>query len=255
MWSSWYQSEPGPSTVENRAQTECSTLLAQLARHRAVGQRDRLAVGELEGANVERVGAAVFGELGADDAVAAAAFERVEIVEIADGAAEARRQRRDVGADPVGDRGRHRAAQDRRRLHRDPPLVRQHDRLQPHQILAAAAAGAVDVGNAGRNRDLLGQRQPAGRGRRRRRARPARPACPSRRAPAFPPRAFRARPQGLRPDAASAAAPPRGARPGAASGCAPRTGRPRALAARRRAFARPPRARLAYKAPAAPPRR
>src|SRR5882762_9415716 len=26
MWSSWYQSEPGPSTVENRAHTECSTL-------------------------------------------------------------------------------------------------------------------------------------------------------------------------------------------------------------------------------------
>src|ERR1035441_7244592 len=26
MWSSWYQSEPGPSTVEKRAHTECSTL-------------------------------------------------------------------------------------------------------------------------------------------------------------------------------------------------------------------------------------
>ena len=59
-------------------------VLAHLARHGAVGQRDRLAVGELEGADVERVGAAVFGQLGAGDAVAAAAFERVEIVEIAD---------------------------------------------------------------------------------------------------------------------------------------------------------------------------
>ena len=59
-------------------------VLAQLPRHRAIGQRDRPAVGELEGANVERIGAAVFGELGADDAVAAAALERIEIVEIAD---------------------------------------------------------------------------------------------------------------------------------------------------------------------------
>ncbi len=58
-------------------------------------------------------------------------------------------------------------AQDRRRLHRDLPLVRQHDRLQPHQILAAAAAGALDIGDAGGDRDRLGQRQPAGRGRRR----------------------------------------------------------------------------------------
>ena len=46
----------------------------------------------------------------------------------------------------------------------DLPLVRQHDRLEPHQILAAAAAGAMDVGNAGGNGDRVGQRQPAGRG-------------------------------------------------------------------------------------------
>ena len=137
--------------------------LAQSPRHGAVGQRDQAAVGELEGANVERVGAAVLGELGADDAVAAAALERVEIVEIGDGGAEALRQRRDIAADPLGQRGRHGTAQDRRRLHRNPPLVRQHDRLQPHQILAPAAAGALDVGDAGRNRDFVGQRQPAGR--------------------------------------------------------------------------------------------
>ena len=56
--------------------------LAQLARHGAIGQRDRTAVGELEGADIERIGAAVFGEFCAGDAVAAAAFVRVEIVEI-----------------------------------------------------------------------------------------------------------------------------------------------------------------------------
>ena len=137
--------------------------LAQSPRHGAVGQRDRAAVGELEGANVERVGAAMFGKLGADDTVAAAALERVEIVEIGDGGAEALRQRRDITTDPAGQCCRHLTAQDRRRLHRNLPLVRQHDRLQPHQILAPAAAGPLDVGDTGRNGDFVRQRQPAGR--------------------------------------------------------------------------------------------
>ena len=59
-------------------------------------------------------------------------------------------------ADAIG------AAQDRRGLHRNPPLVRQHHGLQPHQILAAATAGAMDVGNAGGDRDRL-RSAPAGR--------------------------------------------------------------------------------------------
>ena len=126
------------------------------------------------------------------------------------------RQRRDVGADPVGDRRRHGAAQDRRGLHRDLPLVRQHHRLQPHQILAAAAAGAMDVGNAGGDRDRLGQRQPAGRGLAlagRGRWAPVRPACRAARLPAgsaasaagWSPSARLDRP-GPRPGAASATA-------------------------------------------------
>ncbi len=143
--------------------------LAQLPRHRAVGQRNRSAVGELDGANVERIGAAMFGQDGADDAVAAAAFERVEIVEVGDDAAEASCQRRHVGADPVGDRRRHGAAEDRRRLDRDPALVGQHHGFQPHQVFSTAAAGAVDIGNAGGDGNRLGQRQPAGRGLGRRR--------------------------------------------------------------------------------------
>ncbi len=77
-------------------------------------------------------------------------------------------QRRDVGADPVGDGGRHRAAQRRRRRHRDAVLVRQHDRLEPHEVGAAAAAGPLDVGNARRDRDVFRQRQPASRRLRRR---------------------------------------------------------------------------------------
>ena len=87
------------------------------------------AVGKLQGADVEGVGAAVFGQLGAGDAIAAAAFEGIEIVENADDAAEACGQRRHVGADPVRHRRRHGAAQDRRRLHGNLPPVRQHHRL------------------------------------------------------------------------------------------------------------------------------
>ena len=122
------------------------------------------------------------------------------------------RQRRHVGADPLGHRGRHGTAQDRRGLHRNPPLVRQHDRLQPHQILAAAAAGALDVGNAGRDRDRLGQRQPAGRRLRAPRAQPAR-ACrsPAAPCPACPvPRLSRSA-DGASAGRGLAAAPPHGA--------------------------------------------
>ena len=137
--------------------------LAQFARHRAIGECNRLAIGKFQPANVERIGVSVFRQFGAGDAVAAAAIERVEIVEIADGAAEARRQRRHVGADPVRDRGRHGAAEGRRGLQRNPPFVWQHHGFQPHQILAAAIAGTLDVGDAGGDRDRVCQRQPASR--------------------------------------------------------------------------------------------
>ena len=55
IWSSCSRLS-GSSTV-NRAHTECSTL-ADFARHRAVGKRDRLAVGELQRGR-RRVGATV----------------------------------------------------------------------------------------------------------------------------------------------------------------------------------------------------
>ena len=136
-------------------------VLAQLPRHGAVGQRNRAAIGKLEGADIERIGAAVFGKQGTGNSVAASALEGIEIVEVRDRAAELLRQRRDIAADPVGDRRRHAATEDCRWLHRHLPLVGQHDRLQPHQILAAAAAGTMDVGNAGSDGDFLRQRLPA----------------------------------------------------------------------------------------------
>ena len=135
--------------------------LAQLPRDRAVGQRDGPAIGKLEGANIKRIGAAVFGQSGADDTVAAAALEGIEIIEVGDSAAEVACKRRDVGANPVGDRGRHLAAQDRRGLDRDLMMIGQNHSLQPHQILAATAAGTMDVGNARRNRNRFGQGEPA----------------------------------------------------------------------------------------------
>ena len=102
------------------------------------------------------------GERRACDAVAAPAFVGIEIVERAELAAETFGERLDRGADPVGDGRCHATTQRRRGLEQHAVLVRQHDRLQPHQVLAAAVAGPVDVGNRRRNRDLFGQREPAG---------------------------------------------------------------------------------------------
>ena len=141
--------------------------LALLARHAAVGQRQRLAVGEFQGADVDRIGAAVFGHFGARYAVAAAAFERIEVVELGKRRAEVLGERRHVGANPVRERRRHGAAEDRRRFHGDLPPVREHHGLEPDQIVAAAAPRSVNGGNARRNRNRFGQRQPASRGRRR----------------------------------------------------------------------------------------
>ncbi|OKO85227.1 hypothetical protein AC629_19625 [Bradyrhizobium sp. NAS80.1] len=138
--------------------------LAHVAGHGAVGQADRLPVGELDGPDVDGVGLAVLGQQGANNAVATAALEGIEIVEIADGRAEARGQRHHVLAHPVRDGGRHGAAKDRRRLDRHLALVRQHDGFEPHQILATAATGAADIGDRGRDCDIVGQREPAGRG-------------------------------------------------------------------------------------------
>ena len=132
----------------------------------------------------------MLGQWCADDAVAAAAFERVEIVEIADGAAEASRQRRDVGADPVRDlptpwcsagspagltatwrlSGSTTASS---RTRSSPP--------QPPAPWMSGMLGAIAIASR--------QRQPAGRGRRRRGLAACRPAVSAARAgsrPALP---------------------------------------------------------------------
>src|SRR5262249_11037862 len=57
-------------------------FLAQLPRGSPVGERHELAIAELDAAHVERIGAAMLGQLCADDAIAATAIERVEIVDL-----------------------------------------------------------------------------------------------------------------------------------------------------------------------------
>ena len=130
--------------------------LANVARYRAVGERNRLSVGQFQGTNVKCVGAAMFGKVSAGNAIAAAAFKRVEVVQIGDDAAQALGQRHHVGADPVREGGSHGAAENGRGLYRYQPLVRQHHRLQPDEVLAPATAGAVNIWNTGGDGDLFG---------------------------------------------------------------------------------------------------
>ena len=103
--------------------------------------------------------------------VAAAAVVGSEIVEPAQ-----RRQvfqrRRDVLAHPIGDRLRHRAAQYRRRRHRDFAPIGQDDRVHLHGIVGAAIARPDQDGQRLEFRDLR-QAHLAGRRLRRRRVRAA----------------------------------------------------------------------------------
>ena len=133
-----------------------------------IGQSDRLAVGELERAHVERVGAAVLAQRGGAHAIAAAAFIGIEIVEPAQRRAERRQRRGDVVADPTGDLFGHRAAQDRRRVDHDPGLVGKRDRLQLHGVGGAAVA-RPDQHRQRLERREFGKPQLAGRRARRRR--------------------------------------------------------------------------------------
>ena len=204
MWSSWYQSDPGPNTVGNRAQTERSTDSRKFrGTVRSVSEIDR---------PLASVKARTSSALARPCSESWAPTTRLrprhsnesKLSRSLIAAAEVLRQRRDVVPDPVGDCGRHLATHDGRRLHRDLPLVRQHDRLQPHQVLAAAATGAMDIGNTRSDGYLLRQRLPAGRRLRRgRRGLLGGLACLDRLGPRSRPQAGRA----PRPGAAWATAP------------------------------------------------
>ena len=128
-------------------------FLARLARNIAVGERERAAIGEFETADIERIGKPVLRQSGAFDAVAATALEGIEIVQFSETCAEVHGQRRHVAADPVRNRGRHRAAQNGGRLDRHLLIVGDHNGLKPHQIVTTACARPLDCGNRGRNRN------------------------------------------------------------------------------------------------------
>ena len=74
-------SEPGPSTVEKRAQAAGANGVAEILRHFRIGEHDLFLVGELEAAHVERIGAAMLAQGRAADPVAAAAFVGAHIFE------------------------------------------------------------------------------------------------------------------------------------------------------------------------------
>ena len=141
MWSSWYQSEPGPSTVENRAHTECSTLSRNSrGTVRSVSEIDR------PSASLKERTSSALARPCSDKAAPTMRLRPRHSNEskLSRSVMTLPRllgQRRHVGADPVGDRRRHGAAEDRRRLDRDPTLVGQHHGLQPHQVFSTAAAG------------------------------------------------------------------------------------------------------------------
>ena len=90
------------------------------------------------------------------DPIAAPAIVGIEIVDLAERAPQRLRQRHDIGADPVGDSRGHWAAQLRRGLERRTAAIRQHHRLQPDQIVAAAGA-VVDGRDRRRHRNGVSQ--------------------------------------------------------------------------------------------------
>ena len=142
--------------------------LAEILRHMNVGRVDGLAVDQRDRAHVDRVALAVLAHHRPDDVVAAAAVIGRVVSHRANARSEIEgRELRQVVAHPVGDRLGHVATEHGRRIDLDPAAVGEDDRLEPHQIAAAAVAGALDGIDRRRNRALGGQPDTAG-GRRRR---------------------------------------------------------------------------------------
>ena len=103
---------------------------------------DDAPVGERKATHVDRIGPAVFGKPGAGDPVAAAAVEVVIGLDRAQAHAGLDRARYRFFAHPGGEGFRHGATQIRRRIDLDARRVRQQHRVEPHNVAAAASAGA-----------------------------------------------------------------------------------------------------------------
>ena len=148
-----------------RAQTLTPQRLAEFPRHFRVGQFQPPPAIEHHRANVERIGAAMFADLGAHNAVAAAAFitSRNYRCRSAPRPAAASAASRSL-PHPVRDRRRHGAAQHCRRRDGNPPPVRQHDRIELHHIRRFAAVGLDDRRQLLRVRKSRGERHETRRG-------------------------------------------------------------------------------------------
>ena len=110
-----------------------------------VGRMHGHAVLELERADVERVGVPVLGDLGAGDAVAAAALVGIEVLDHGEVRSENGGASREIVAHPVHDRLRGLAAQHRGRRNLDRLAVLADDALERDDIGAAAAMRTVHV--------------------------------------------------------------------------------------------------------------
>jgi len=145
------RTRPQQHRRESAAHAECRTLSMQLARHRAIGERDRLAVGEHHRANASAIGAARLASWARPIPLRQAAGEskRGRNCEIVDDAATHSVQRRmslriqSAIAAPCAAEG------NRRGLYRNRRLSGSTTGFQPPPDLAAAFAGPLDVGDAG----------------------------------------------------------------------------------------------------------
>ena len=149
MCSSCEPSEPGPSTVENRAQTLALIAVAPLLVDVDIGQPIAWPSASLNSAHVERIGAAVLAQLRAAHAIAAATFVGIVIVEHR---ATARRASATAGATSSRTQSRnllrHRAAQRRRRRHRHLGLIRQDDACRSSTAsVAPHSPGPASIGS------------------------------------------------------------------------------------------------------------
>jgi hypothetical protein len=135
--------EPGASVL--------AQAFAKVLGDVGIGQLHHRAVCELERADIDGVGLAMLGKFRADDAIAAAALIRVEVIDALECASEGAHGGRQVLAHPLHDHLGKRAANDRRRRHPHARLVGEPHRLEPHRILHAALAGPGQRRQRGRN--------------------------------------------------------------------------------------------------------
>src|SRR5215472_10510217 len=121
--------------------------IAKILSDRHIGQRQHTAIGQRERAHIDGVAFAMFAQLGAGHAVAAATFKVVEGLNGTKLCSELVGQRRRFIPQPAGDRLRKRTIQQRRRLELDAPALGAQHRIDPHHVLAATGLRTDQTGH------------------------------------------------------------------------------------------------------------